>query len=54
MAGDGAGARRQAQGRPLLANGEIKSTPEGTVVNAVKDGKEVRLLVDGTGQIREQ
>ena len=34
--------------------GEIRSTAEGTVVNAVKDGKEVHLLVDGTGQIKEQ
>ena len=34
--------------------GEIKSTAEGTVVNAVKDGKEVHLLVDGTGQIKER
>jgi hypothetical protein len=33
--------------------GEIKSTAEGTLVNAVKDGKEVHLLVDGTGQIKE-
>jgi hypothetical protein len=34
--------------------GEIKSTAEGTAVNAVKDGKEVHLLVDGTGQIKER
>ena len=34
--------------------GEIRSTAEGTVVNAVKDGKEVHLLVDGTGQIKER
>ena len=34
--------------------GEIKSTAEGTVVNAVKDGKEVHLVVDGTGQIKER
>jgi hypothetical protein len=34
--------------------GEIKSTAEGTVVNAVKDGKNVHLLVDGTGQIKER
>jgi len=34
--------------------GEIKSTAEGTAVNAVKDGKEVHLLVDGTDQIKER
>jgi hypothetical protein len=34
--------------------GEIKSTAEGTVVNAVKDGNEVHLLVNGTGQIKER
>jgi hypothetical protein len=34
--------------------GEIRSTAEGTVVNAVKDGKEVHLLVDGTGQMKER
>ena len=34
--------------------GEIKSTAEGTAVNAVKDGKEVHLVVDGTGQIKER
>ncbi|UPJ50532.1 PepSY domain-containing protein [Bradyrhizobium sp. 200] len=33
---------------------DIKSTPEGTAVKAVKNGKEVRLLVDSSGQIKEQ
>jgi hypothetical protein len=32
----------------------IKSTAEGTVVKAVKNGKEVRLVVDSSGQIKEQ
>jgi hypothetical protein len=33
---------------------EIKSTPEGTTVKAIKNGKEVRLVVDSSGQIKEQ
>jgi NADPH:quinone reductase-like Zn-dependent oxidoreductase len=33
---------------------DIKSTPEGTTVKAIKNGKEVRLVVDSTGQIKEQ
>jgi hypothetical protein len=33
--------------------GEAKSTAEGTIVKAVKDGKDVRLLVDSGGQIKE-
>jgi hypothetical protein len=33
---------------------DIKSTAEGTVVKAIKDGKEVRLVVDSSGQIMEQ
>jgi hypothetical protein len=33
---------------------DIKSTPEGTAVKAVKNGKEVRLVVDSSGQIKEQ
>ena len=34
--------------------GEIKSTPEGNVVKAMKDGKDVTLIVDTSGQIRER
>jgi hypothetical protein len=34
--------------------GDIKSTPEGMVVKARKDGRDVRLLVDSNGQIRER
>jgi hypothetical protein len=33
---------------------DIKSTPEGTVVKAIKNGKEVRLVVDSSGRIKEQ
>ena len=33
--------------------GEAKSTAEGTIVKAVKGGKDVRLLVDSDGQIKE-
>ena len=32
--------------------GEMKSTPEGIVVKATKDGKEVHLFVDSSGQIK--
>jgi hypothetical protein len=33
---------------------DIKSTAEGTAVKAMKDGKEVSLVVDSSGQIRER
>jgi hypothetical protein len=33
---------------------EIKSTAEGTAVRAMKNGKEVSLVVDSTGQIQER
>ncbi len=33
---------------------DIKSTAEGTTAKAVKDGKEVRLVVDSSGQVKEQ
>lgn len=45
-------ARLQAAGYSEV--GDIKSTAEGTVVRAVKGGKEVRLVVDSGGQIKEQ
>jgi hypothetical protein len=32
----------------------MKSTAEGNVVKAVKDGKEVYLVVDSGGQIKER
>jgi hypothetical protein len=33
---------------------DIKSTPEGIAVNAKKDGKDVSLVVDSTGQFKER
>jgi hypothetical protein len=33
---------------------DIKSTAEGTAVKAMKDGKEVSLVVDSSGQIKER
>jgi hypothetical protein len=33
---------------------DIKSTAEGTAVKAVKNGKEVSLVVDSSGQIQER
>jgi NADPH:quinone reductase-like Zn-dependent oxidoreductase len=33
---------------------DVKSTAEGTTVKAMKNGKEVRLVVDSGGQIKEQ
>lgn len=33
---------------------DINSTPEGMAVKAVKNGREVRLVVDSSGQIKEQ
>jgi len=33
---------------------DIKSTAEGTAVRATKDGKEVSLVVDSSGQIQER
>jgi hypothetical protein len=34
--------------------GDIKSTAEGMVVKATKDGKDVHLLVDSSGQIKQR
>ena len=34
--------------------GEIKSTPEGMAVHAMKNGKEVSLVVDSSGRIQEK
>ncbi|MBB4394730.1 hypothetical protein [Bradyrhizobium sp. ERR14] len=45
-------ARIQAAGYTLAS--DIKSTAEGTTAKAVKDGKDVRLVVDSAGQIKEQ
>lgn len=33
---------------------DIKSTAEGMTAKAIKDGKQVRLVVDSSGQIKEQ
>jgi hypothetical protein len=33
---------------------DIKSTAEGTFAKAIKNGKEVRVVVDSSGQIKEQ
>ena len=33
---------------------DIKSTAEGTIVKAVKDGKEVHVVVDSSGQLKER
>ncbi len=45
-------ARIQAAGYSQVS--DIKSTAEGTTAKAVKNGKEVRLVVDSSGQIKEQ
>jgi hypothetical protein len=45
-------AKIQAAGYSQVS--DIKSTPEGTTAKAMKDGKEVRLVVDSSGQIKEQ
>lgn len=45
-------ARLQAAGYSQVS--DIKSTAEGTTAKAVKNGKEVRLVVDSSGQIKEQ
>lgn len=34
--------------------GEMKSTAEGTIVKAVKDGKVVQIVVDSSGQFKER
>ncbi|MGX1321243.1 hypothetical protein AB7M17_004696 [Bradyrhizobium sp. USDA 377] len=33
---------------------DIKSTAEGTTARAIKNGKQVRLVVDSSGQIKER
>ncbi len=45
-------AKLQAAGYSQIA--EAKSTAEGIVVKAMKDGKEVRLVVDSSGQIKQR
>ena len=45
-------AKIQAAGYSQIS--DIKSTAEGISVKAMKDGKEVRLVVDSGGQIKER
>jgi len=45
-------ARIQAAGYSQVS--DVKSTAEGITVKAMKNGKEVRLVVDSSGQIKEQ
>jgi Peptidase propeptide and YPEB domain len=45
-------AKIQAAGYSQVS--DIKSTAEGTTAKAVKNGREVRLVVDSSGQIKEQ
>jgi hypothetical protein len=45
-------AKIQAAGYSQVS--DIKSTAEGTTAKAMKDGKEVRLVVDSSGQIKER
>ena len=46
------GAKLESAGYSQIR--EIKSTAEGTAVKAIKDGKEVSLVVDSSGQIKER
>jgi hypothetical protein len=45
-------AKIQAAGYSRVS--DVKSTAEGTTAKAMKNGKEVRLVVDSSGQIKEQ
>jgi hypothetical protein len=45
-------ARIQAVGYSQIS--EVKSTAEGTTAKAMKNGKEVRLVIDSSGQIKER
>jgi hypothetical protein len=45
-------AKLQAAGYSEVS--EVKSTAEGTTAKAVKNGKPVRLVIDSSGQIKEQ
>lgn len=45
-------AKLQAAGYSQVS--DIKSTAEGTTAKAVKNGKQVRLVADSSGQIKEQ
>lgn len=45
-------AKIQAAGYSQVS--DIKSTAEGTTAKALKNGKEVRLVVDSSGHIKER
>jgi hypothetical protein len=45
-------AKVKAAGYTQITN--VKSTPEGISVKAMKNGKEVPLIVDSSGQIQER
>ncbi|MEY9183459.1 hypothetical protein ABIG06_005037 [Bradyrhizobium sp. USDA 326] len=45
-------AKLQAAGYTQVS--DIKSTAEGVTAKAVKNGKHVRLVIDSSGQIKEQ
>jgi hypothetical protein len=45
-------AKIQAAGYSQVS--DVKSTAEGITAKAMKNGKEVRLVVDSSGQIKEQ
>lgn len=45
-------AKLQAAGYTQIS--DIKSTAEGTTARAMKSGKQVRLVIDSSGQIKEQ
>jgi hypothetical protein len=45
---------KKLQAAGYLQVGEGESTPEGIAVKAMKDGKEVHLVVDSSGQIKQR
>ncbi|MGY4472829.1 hypothetical protein [Bradyrhizobium sp. USDA 3364] len=45
-------AKLQAAGYANVS--DIKSTAEGTTAKATKNGKPVRLVIDSSGQVKEQ
>jgi hypothetical protein len=45
-------AKLESAGYPQIR--EVKSTAEGIAVKALKNGKEVSLVVDSSGQIKER
>ena len=45
-------ARIQAAGYSQVS--DIKSTAEGTTAKAMKDGKQVHLVIDSSGQIKQR